>query len=62
MMKEGMIPCGLNERPLKAVRRVGIGDKMVWPMAFQHTNEIMHVKAPSSTTMRKMFWVKYFFV
>jgi hypothetical protein len=62
MAKEGMIPCGLNERPLKVVIRVGDGEKMGWPMAFQHANDITHVEAPSSTTMWKMFRVKDFVV
>jgi hypothetical protein len=55
MVKEGMIPCGQNEQPLKVVRRVGDYDKMGWLMAFQHANEITHVKAPSSTTVQKIF-------
>jgi hypothetical protein len=55
-----MIACGWNERPLKAVRRVGDRDKMGWPMAFQHANDITHFEAPSSTTVRKIFRVKFF--
>jgi hypothetical protein len=62
MAKEGMIPCGLNEQPSKAVRRVGEGDKTVCPMAFQHANDITHVEVPSSTTVQKMFRVKDFVV
>jgi hypothetical protein len=58
--KEGMMPCGRNERPSKEVRRVGDGDKTGWPMAFQHANDIMHVEVPSSTTMWKIFEVKVF--
>jgi hypothetical protein len=49
MKKEGMIPCGMKERPLKALRRVGEGDKTGLPMAFQHINDITHVEVPSST-------------
>jgi hypothetical protein len=49
------MPCGRNEQPSKVVRRVGDRDKMGWPMAFQHANDMMHVEVPSSTTMRKMF-------
>ena len=49
MGKEGMIPCGLNERLSKAVSNVGDRDKMGWPMAFQHANDITQVEAPSST-------------
>jgi hypothetical protein len=55
-----MIPYGRNERQSKAVRRVGDRDKMGWPMAFQHANDITHVKEPSSTTVRKIFRVKFF--
>jgi hypothetical protein len=55
-----MIPCGWNEQPSKAVRRVGDRDKMGWPMAFQHANEITHVEVPSSTTVWKIFQVKFF--
>jgi hypothetical protein len=62
MGKEGMIPCGQNEQPSKAVRRVGDGDKKGWPMAFQHAKDIMHVKAPLSTIVRKIFQVKFFVV
>jgi hypothetical protein len=29
------------------------------PMAFQHAKDIMHVKVPSSTTVQKMFHVKF---
>jgi hypothetical protein len=60
MGKEGMIPCGQKERPSKAVRRVGDGDKTDWPMAFQHANDITDVEVPSSTTVRKIFRVKVF--
>jgi hypothetical protein len=52
--------CGQNEQLLKAVRRVGDGDKMGWPMAFQHANDITHVEAPSSTIVRNIFQVKVF--
>jgi hypothetical protein len=62
MRKEGIIPCGQNERPLKVIRRVGDGEKICWPMAFQKANEIMHVEAPSSTTVWKMFQLKVFVV
>jgi hypothetical protein len=62
MGKEGMIPCGHNKQLSKVVRRAGDGDKMGWPMAFQHANDITHVEAFSSTTVQKMFWVKVFMV
>jgi hypothetical protein len=62
MGKEGIIPCGQNEQLSKAIRRVGDGDKMGWTMAFQHDKELMHLKAPSSTTVWKMFQVKFFVV
>jgi hypothetical protein len=55
-----MIPCGLKERPLKSVRRVSEGDRMGWPMAFQHANDITQVKVPSSTTVRNIFRVDDF--
>jgi hypothetical protein len=58
--KEGTIPCGRKEQSLKAVRRVGEGDKVGWPMAFQHDSDITHVKVPSLTTVRKIFHVKVF--
>jgi hypothetical protein len=32
--KEGMIPCGIKERLSKAIRRVGEGEKIGFPMAF----------------------------
>jgi hypothetical protein len=60
MGKEGMIPCGWNERSSKVVRRVGDGEKLGLPMAFQHANDITHVEAPSSIIVWKMFRVKYF--
>jgi hypothetical protein len=55
-----MMPCGRNERPSKEVRRVGDGDKIGWPMAFKHANNITHVKAALSTTVQKIFRVKFF--
>jgi hypothetical protein len=58
--KEGMMPCGRNKQSSKVVRRVGDGDKMGWPMGFQHANDMMHVEAPSSTIVQKMFRVKIF--
>jgi hypothetical protein len=54
-----MIPCGLKGRPSKELSRVGDGDKMGWPMTFQHANNITHVEAPSSTTVRKIFRVNF---
>jgi hypothetical protein len=62
MGKEGMIPCGQKELTSKVVRRIGDKYKMGWLMAFQHAKDIMHVEAPSSTTVRKIFWVKFFMV
>jgi hypothetical protein len=53
-----MIPCGLKEWSLKLVRRVGDREKMGWPMAFQHANDIMQVEAPSSTIVQNIFQVK----
>jgi hypothetical protein len=50
-----MIPCGLKERSSKAVRRVGEGDRMGWPMAFQHANEITHVEVPHQPPCEKYF-------
>jgi hypothetical protein len=62
MGKEGIMPCGQNEQLSKEVRRVGDGDKAGWLMDFQHTKDITHVEAPSSTTVQKMFQVKFFVV
>jgi hypothetical protein len=44
------------------VRNVGDEEKIGWSMAFQHANDITQVEALSSTTVWKMFHVKYFIV
>jgi hypothetical protein len=53
MGKDEIIPFGLKDRLSNEVRNVGDKDNSGWPMAFQHSNEIMQVESPSSTIVRK---------
>jgi hypothetical protein len=49
MVKEGIIPCCLNDQPSNTISNMGDGANSEWSMAFQHSNDIMQVEAPSST-------------
>ncbi len=59
MGKAGIIPCGLQECPSNAVRRVGEGTTKGDPMAFEKDIDMTHVEAPSSIIVRKILIFQY---
>jgi hypothetical protein len=58
-IKEEMRPCGLNDCPLNAIKRVGYGVSSWEPIYFQQHNDIMLVKAPSSMTILPIMCFSY---
>jgi len=56
MGKEGIIPCGLNVLPSNFIRNVGDRDTSSEPIDHKHDSDMTHIKAPSSTTVRKIFF------
>jgi hypothetical protein len=54
------MPCGLEEWSSNEIKYTDDGDNSGWSMYFQHANDIMQVKGPSSTTVWKMFHVNDF--
>jgi hypothetical protein len=60
MGKEGIMPCGMKYQSSNIVSNVGDRDNSGWMMGFQHSNDIMQVEAPSSTTVQFFFYVNDF--
>lgn len=56
--KATRIPCGFNICPSNAFNTVGDETRVREPRDFQHTKDLMHVAAPSSRTVRKIFFLR----
>jgi hypothetical protein len=57
--KDEIIPWGQKEQPSNMVRRVGYGEASRELIYFQQESGITHVKAPSSITVLKIFFMEY---